>query len=78
MIIDEKYDAIGEYEESLLAVKQKKNWGYIDSRGRVKIDFQYDEASSFQGGKACVVLDGDKGEINRRGDFRKSNCDITP
>lgn len=78
LIIDEKYDAIGEYEESLLAVKQKKNWGYIDSRGRVKIDFQYDEASSFQGGKACVVLDGDKGEINRRGDFRKSNCDITP
>ncbi|HSR52174.1 MAG TPA: WG repeat-containing protein [Acidobacteriota bacterium] len=43
------------------------NWGYIDRSGRESIPFAYDEAASFEGGRARVVQDGQPQWIGKDG-----------
>jgi hypothetical protein len=55
------------YTPSLFPVKQGTKWGYIDSTGRLVIDFQYDEANDFCDGLAGVRVGDSWGYIDEDG-----------
>jgi hypothetical protein len=42
------------YTPTLFPARQDGKWGFIDSTGRVVIDFQYDEALDFSDGMAQI------------------------
>lgn len=44
-------------------------WGYIDDKGKLIIDYQYDYAGSFTDGLAAVVKDGKYGFINKENKY---------
>ena len=44
-------------------------WGYIDDKGKLIIDYQYDYAGSFNDGLAAVVKDGKYGYINKENKY---------
>ncbi|HET6990360.1 MAG TPA: WG repeat-containing protein, partial [Bacteroidia bacterium] len=46
---------------------KKDKWGFIDSKIRLVIPYQYDGASSFSDGMARVKSDGNVGMIDVRG-----------
>lgn len=48
---------------------QNGKWAYIDEKGNVVIDYQYDFAGSFVNGVAGVVKDGKIGYINTNGEY---------
>lgn len=54
-------------EEGYSAVCRDGKWGFVDSDGKMAIDFQYDEAKSFQNGFAAVCIDGLWGYIDTEG-----------
>lgn len=49
-----KYEDVGKYSFGLAAAKLDGKWGYIDTQGKVIVDFKYDYASAFNEGKAVV------------------------
>jgi zinc D-Ala-D-Ala carboxypeptidase len=53
------YDDVQYYSEGLVAVKNKKGWGYADSKGQIKIPFQWPAVSAFANGRAVVNAGGD-------------------
>lgn len=57
-----------EFSEGLLAVKNNDNkWGFIDKKGNIVIEPQWDEAQSFSNGLAAISLNGKYGYINTSG-----------
>lgn len=50
--------------DNLIAFCVNKKWGFVDSKGNVKIKPQYDTAKSFSNGLAAVCKDGKWGFIN--------------
>lgn len=48
---------------------RKIRWGYIDTSGRVVIDFRFDHASQFNEGLGLVKVGGQYGFINMSGDI---------
>lgn len=52
--IKPQYEEALLFSEGLAAVKKNGKWGYIDETGKVVIPFQYDQAYTFNEGKAVV------------------------
>ncbi len=58
------------FSKNLLAVKFDEGWGYINSKGKVKIEGQFDKAYPFaDNGIALVSIGGSYGYINTDGEF---------
>jgi len=64
------------FSSGLQAVKYSENpvekegkWGYIDTTGRIRIDFQFDDASPFYDGLAVVKKKDKYGVINTHGEI---------
>lgn len=55
------------FNEGLAPVKKNGRWGYIDLKGKVVIDFLFDDAWCFSEGLASVKLNGKYGYINNKG-----------
>jgi hypothetical protein len=49
--------------------QQSGKWGYIDKRGKVVIQPQFDEAEKFEGGVAIVRVNNLYGVVNTKGQF---------
>lgn len=71
--IDEEepqYAYVGGFSEEGLAVARKERggkYGYINRKGKVVIDFIFEDADRFFGGRAVVEVDGLKGYIDTTG-----------
>ena len=52
-------------EDGLTAFKKGNKWGFVDSKGKVVIEPQYEGARSFANGLAGVCVDGKWGFINK-------------
>lgn len=55
------------YKSGLANVKFRENWGYVDLKGKIAIEFKYEYALPFDGEIAAVQLDGKWGFVNRKG-----------
>lgn len=55
------------FNEGLAPVKMNDKWGYIDLKGKVRINFSFDDAWCFSEGLAAVCLNGKYGYINKEG-----------
>ncbi len=55
--------------ETLYPVSMHGLWGYADEEGTVVIDYKYEQASFFVGGRAAAKSNGKYGFINRNGHF---------
>jgi hypothetical protein len=55
------------FNEGLAPVKKNGKWGYIDLKGKVVIDFLFDDAWCFSEGLAAVKLNEEYGYINNKG-----------
>ena len=64
-------DLPDDFVQGIAPAKQKGKWGFIDTKGKVVLPFQYDKADSFSEGLAAVVTaDTDKyGYINTKGEM---------
>lgn len=57
------------FREDLLAVEQGSTWGYINSKGEVKIPFQFDRAGAFYNEIAIIYDDNKANLINKKGEL---------
>lgn len=57
------------FAEGLLAVKDGEQWGYVNAKDEVVIDFEFDGASAFINGSAIVKVDTLYNLINKSGEF---------
>ncbi len=55
------------FSEGLCAVAKDGKWGYINSKGDVVIDFQFDDCGDFYEGLAYMEQDGKYGFIDKMG-----------
>ncbi len=53
------FDVVRDFSEGLAAVRMGDSWGYIDTRGRLRIPCRYDEAKAFSAGLAAVRIHED-------------------
>lgn len=78
MVVQPKYDQIGEFVEGLARVNMGAQWefpgawkggkwGFIDTSGRVVISIQFDYACDFSSGQASVKKQGRWFHIDRQG-----------
>lgn len=59
-----------EFSEGIAAVKViTDKWGFVSKRGRIIIDFNFDEVDSFHNGLCVVKKDGKWGVINKKGNW---------
>lgn len=56
-----------DFSEGLAVVNNNGRYGFINDRGDVVIDFQYDSAQDFSEGLATVQINNTSGAINSRG-----------
>lgn len=63
-----EFDEKKEYEHGIAAARKDGKWGYIDSKGNVKIPFIYEYAHNFDGcGYARVDFQGREVVIDMKG-----------
>lgn len=66
-----------DFNEGLVAILNKDQWGYMDKKGNTVIPFKYDSASDFSNALATVSKDYKYGAIDRTGktllDFKYSH-----
>lgn len=55
------------FADGLLAVREDDEWGYVNNKGDVVIDFQFDGAGAFINGTAMVVIEDKFQLINKKG-----------
>ena len=55
------------FSEGLSAVKKNEKWGYINKKGKVVIQFKYDEVYNFFEGLAIVKIKNKYGIIDKKG-----------
>ncbi len=68
IIVAPVYDDVEDFKEGLAAVMQNNKWGFINSKGKLVIPYQFGEVeSSFCRGKAEVFLNGYLTEIDTKG-----------
>ncbi len=80
--IQAAFDVAKTFHEGLCAVGQAKkgpmsanfhdqfyDWGFIDTAGKLVIDFQYDLVTPFKNGIAQVLVDGKIGYIDKMGKY---------
>lgn len=65
-----KEDKVNLFSNNLVAVKLDDGWGYMNNKGEVKINAQFEKAYPFaDNGLALVSLDGFYGFINLKGQY---------
>lgn len=57
------------YNDGLAAAMYEGKWGFINTKGEVAVDFQFEDVQSFSMGKAAVMMDGYWGYIDTSGEF---------
>jgi WG containing repeat len=68
-----KFDAIGDFNDGLAAVKIKRKWGYINKQGRIIVHPKFKSAGEFHDGLASVQIHQNRDAIiNRRGKIIKT------
>lgn len=67
-VVEMKYDFAEDFSEGLAKVKRHGLYGYINTTGKLVINYQFDNAWSFVGGKAKVRRDGESFSINKYGE----------
>lgn len=67
-----------DFSDGLVCAKKNEKYGFIDTKGNVVIDFQYDKAFDFSEGLACVSKNDKYGYIDKNGnviiDFQYSDA----
>lgn len=59
-----------EFSENIAAVKViTDKWGFVNNKGRIIIDFIFDEVDSFHNGMCVVKKDGKWGVVNKKGNW---------
>ena len=66
-IVTPIYDDVTNFYDGMAAVKLSNSWGYVDMSGQVVIPLKFEEAYSFNGGKAKVKYNGKYIYINKQG-----------
>lgn len=59
LVTEREFDWLGSVGEGVITAKIDNKYGYIDFNGRTVIDFVYDDAFGFEGGRA-LVIQGDR------------------
>jgi len=68
--IEPKYDYVGSFSEGLCPVSNSEGvGGYINEKGELKINFQFERAFEFYNGKAVVAIDQKYGVIDDEGKY---------
>jgi hypothetical protein len=67
------YESAYHFCDGLAPVKKKDKWGFISTKGEVKIPFRFEIASFFENGRAEVYVNGVAHKINTEGKCVK-NC----
>jgi len=65
--IEAKYVYVGGFSGGLSIVSINKKYGFINTKGKIAIPLKYDNAASFEEGKARVYLDGKWFYIDKNG-----------
>lgn len=66
-----KYRNVTSYSEGLAAVQASSGkWGFVNEKQQWVIQPQFEDAKSFQTGRAAVKQNGKWGFINKRGDWQ--------
>jgi hypothetical protein len=68
-IIEQGFDDVSFFSDSLAAVQIGEKWGYIDQKGRIAVSPQFDDAYEFSDGVAQVIISNKCGYINKLGKF---------
>ncbi|WP_161938040.1 WG repeat-containing protein [Leptospira interrogans] len=67
-VIQPQFDKVGQFSESLAAVKVGGKWGYVDKTGKIAIRLRFNDADSFSEDLAVVEIKGEEyGYINKSG-----------
>lgn len=69
LVIEPKFDSVGDFCEGIAKVKLGGKYGYIDQSGIYIIEPIFDDAEDFNEGVAQVELDDKYGYINRLGEY---------
>lgn len=70
-IIKPQFDWVDEFSEGLCVVRNDQgNHGYIDTTGKIVIDFQFQYACKFENGKAKIQLNNHWGTLDKLGKIR--------
>jgi len=67
--VGETYEEAKPFVDSMAAVKKNGKWGFIDIRGNIRIECQFDDALSFSGHLAAVKQGDNWGYITFSGDM---------
>ena len=67
--VGEAYEDAHPFDNGWAAVKKNGKWGFIDTAGEVKIDFQFDDALSFGQHLAAVKVEGTWGYVSLSGEL---------
>ena len=73
IIINPEFYWVDEFSEGLCAVstdynsKEPRKYGYIDTTGKLVIDFKYDHAMKFENGKGKIQLNNLWGAVDKTG-----------
>lgn len=71
VVVPPLYDCGFDFTEGLAAVRLGRSWHFIDTAGRQVVDASaFESVKPFRNGRACVVRDGRKLEIDRTGQER--------
>ena len=66
--IPQSIDMATQYADSLIPVRSNNKWGYMNIKGNIKIDFQFDNAYSFESGIAIIQQENINKIINTEGE----------
>jgi len=67
VIIQQRYENVGNFSEGLAAVMENSKWGFVDKSGKVVIQQRYESVGNFREGLAAVKEGGKWGFVNRQG-----------
>ncbi len=61
------YQEVGDFHEGLATYKKNGRWGYLNEKGEVQVEAQYDYGYPFSGGRAKVNYYGKYGYLDKQG-----------
>lgn len=64
---DKSFEAVGQYNEEVVAVSLHRHWGFMDKDENIIIPIIFDSAGKFHNGKAFVSINGKSGFIDKNG-----------
>ena len=67
-LTSEAYDWMSDPREGFIITRRSDKYGYINLAGGQAIPARFDEAYSFENGKATVAADNDSFHIDTKGD----------